>query len=74
MRKVEELMDSIRGMHLKIMGFRADSLKDIWRWLKSIALVYSSIRKWRERFSDLSAHSRPERLREGLFEVFDILD
>ena len=63
-------MDSIKNMHLKIMGFSVEGLKDLWRWLKNIALVYSSLRKWKDKHMGLNVHWRNDKLREGLYEIF----
>lgn len=67
-------MDSIRNMHLKIMGFRADNLKDLWRWLKSIGQTYSYLRRWRDQYADINPYSRMERISEALWEVMGLLD
>lgn len=48
--KTDELMESIKTMHLKIMGFQTDSLKELWRWLKGMGYTYSYLKKYKQKF------------------------
>jgi hypothetical protein len=72
-RKGEELLGSIQGMYFKIMGWRAGSLKELWRWLKGVGSTYSRLRKWRVRWS-CEWPSTVVSLQEALGEVRGLIE
>jgi len=57
--KNEELLSSIRGMYFKIMGFKAESLKELWRWLKQMGYTYSHLHKWSQKAKSHLHPSQP---------------
>ena len=44
----KEFINSIRGMYFKVRGMEAESLKELWRWLKGLGQLCSGLAKWRK--------------------------
>ena len=62
-------------MYLKIMGFRVESLKELWRWLKSMGSTYNNTKKWclKAKATLSSGSVSPDKPSELLWEVLSIL-
>ena len=48
-QKLEELIESIRSMYFKIKGHQCGSLRELWKWLKSLGHAQSCLKRWKGR-------------------------
>ena len=61
-KKKEELIESIRSMHYKIKGQQPESLRELWKWLKSLGHSQSCLKRWKGKAESGSCFAA-ERLR-----------